>query len=54
MTDERGHFQIKLPPGHYSVSRKDVQPKAGRYGPFDIDVTDGMTNVAWSCDSGMR
>ena len=53
-TDERGHFRVPLSAGRYSVSRKDAQPKVGRYS-FDIDVTKGrMTNVAWSCDSGMR
>jgi len=54
-TDVEGRFQILLAPGHYRVSRKDAQPKVGRYGPFDVDVVAGqMTKVAWSCDSGMR
>lgn len=54
-TDGDGRFQISLAPGHYKVSRRDAQPKVGRYGPFDVDVAAGqMTKVAWSCDSGMR
>ena len=54
-TDVEGRFRILLAPGHYRVSRKDAQPKVGRYGPFGVDVVAGqMTNVAWSCDTGMR
>lgn len=54
-TDDHGHFRILLAPGHYSVSRKDAQPKVGRFGPFEINVAaDRVTNVAWTCDSGMR
>ena len=54
-TDDQGRFRISLAPGHYTVSRRDAQPKIGRYGPFDVDVVAGqMTKVAWSCDSGMR
>ena len=55
VTDDQGRFRISLTPGHYAVSIKDMNPKIGRYGPFDVDVVAGqMTKVAWYCDSGMR
>ena len=54
-TDDQGHFHVALPPGHYKVSRKEGQPRIGRFGPFDVDVTAGqVTKVQWNCDSGMR
>ena len=54
-TDVEGRFRILLAPGRYRVSRKNAQPKVGRYGPFDVDVVAGqMTKVAWYCDSGMQ
>lgn len=54
-TDDQGRFRISLTSGHYTVSAKDMHPKIGRYGPFDVDVVAGqMTKVAWSCDTGMR
>jgi hypothetical protein len=54
-TDAEGRFKVSLPPGHYTVSRNDAQPKVGRYGPFEVDVVAGkMTAVNWSCDTGMR
>ena len=55
VTDDQGWFRISLTPGHYTVSVKDMNPKIGRYGPFDVDVVAGqMTKIAWYCDSGMR
>ena len=54
-TDNQGHFKVSLPPGHYTVTKKDRQTGIGRYGPFDADVTTGqMTKVEWQCDTGMR
>jgi hypothetical protein len=54
-TDEKGHFQVLLPPGHYKVSLKERKSSIGRYGPFEIDVVAGqMTKVQWQCDSGIR
>jgi Carboxypeptidase regulatory-like domain len=54
-TDDRGRFRVSLPPGHYTVTKKDHQKGIGRYGPFDVDVTAGqMTKVEWHCDTGMR
>jgi hypothetical protein len=54
-TDAQGQFRISLAPGHYAVSKKDIQPKVGRYGPFEVDVVAGqMTKVTWYCDSGRR
>lgn len=54
-TDDQGRFRVSLPPGHYSVSRKGVQRKIGRFGPFEVDVLAGkMSKVQWNCDSGMR
>jgi hypothetical protein len=54
-TDEKGAFRISLPPGHYTVSRKDGAPRIGQFGPFEVDVVEGqITKVTWTCDSGMR
>ena len=54
-TDDQGRFRVSLLPGHYKVSRKEGQPRIGRFGPFDVDVTAGqVTKVQWNCDSGMR
>jgi hypothetical protein len=54
-TDADGRFRVSLPPGHYTVSRKDGRPRIGYFGPFEVDVAAGkMTMVAWQCDSGMR
>ena len=53
-TDDKGHFRVLLPPGHYTMSRKDSS-KIGFYGPFEVDVVPGkITQVEWACDSGMR
>jgi hypothetical protein len=54
-TDNQGHFKVSLPPGHYTVTKKERQTGIGRYGPFDADVTtEQMTKVEWQCDTGMR
>src|SRR5204863_2759618 len=54
-TDDKGHFQAALPPGHYKVSLKGRKSSIGRFGPFEADVVQGkMTNVQWECDSGIR
>ena len=54
-TDEKGHFRVALPPGHYKVSLKGRKTSIGRFGPFEVEVVSGkMTNVQWECDSGIR
>ena len=54
-TDEKGHFRVSLPPGHYSVAREGGKRGIGSFGPFDVEVGAGkMTSVQWHCDSGMR
>jgi len=54
-TDDKGHFNVSVAPGHYSVTKKNQQKGIGRYGPFDVDVVAGqMTKVEWQCDTGMR
>ena len=54
-TDEQGHFQISLAPGHYSVSLKGEKPAIGHFGPFEADVVAGqMKKVQWECDAGTR
>jgi hypothetical protein len=54
-TDDHGRFKVSLPPGHYTVTKKNRQKGIGRYGPFDVDVVAGqMTKVEWQCDTGMR
>lgn len=54
-TDAQGAFRVILPPGHYTISRKDAAPRIGRFGPFEVDVAEGqIAKVKWTCDSGMR
>jgi hypothetical protein len=53
-TDSKGQFQISLPPGHYTISRKE-KTAVGRYGPFEVDVAPGkMSEHHWECDTGLR
>jgi len=54
-TDDRGRFQISLPPGHYSISRKDWTSRVGFYGPFEVEIAAGqIKKVEWNCDTGMQ
>lgn len=54
-TDDYGHFQLSLEPGHYSVSLKNKKGAIGHYGPFEVEVVAGhMTKVEWRCDTGLR
>jgi hypothetical protein len=54
-TDDQGHFQAWVPPGHYRVSLKGRKSSIGRFGPFEVDVASGkVTKVQWECDSGIR
>jgi len=54
-TDDRGHFRVLLPAGHYTVARKDYASAIGSYGPFPVEVSPGkMTSVRWECDTGLR
>ena len=54
-TDAEGRFEVPLTPGHYVIAAENPNPKAGRYGPFEVDVVAGqMKSVTWTCDSGMR
>ncbi len=54
-TDEQGRFRVLLPPGHYTISKKDGKSGVGSFGPFEVDVTAGqMKSVQWNCDSGIR
>ncbi len=54
-TDQQGHFKVSLPPGHYTVSRKNHAGAVGHYGPFEVTVTAGkMQSVHWECDTGLR
>ena len=53
-TDDDGHFQLSLPPGHYVVARHDPGAAVGRWR-FEADVAAGKaTKVRWTADSGMR
>jgi hypothetical protein len=53
-TDNDGHFQVALPPGHYLVLREGAAPGVGRWS-FEADVVAGrVTTVKWTADSGMR
>lgn len=54
-TDDQGRFQISLPPGHYSISKKDWKIRVGYYGPFEVDIVAGQVKkVQWNCDTGMQ
>jgi len=54
-TDGQGRFRVSLPPGHYKISLKGRKSSIGRFGPFEVDVSDGkITTVQWECDSGIR
>jgi hypothetical protein len=54
-TDDQGRFRISLPPGHYSISKKDWKVRVGFFGPFEVDITAGQINkVQWNCDTGMQ
>ena len=54
-TDDQGRFQISLPPGHYTISRKNWKANLGSYGPFEVDVAVGqIKRVQWNCDTGIR
>ena len=55
-TDEQGRFRVTLPPGHYTVEKKDGgKRRIGSSGPFEVDIAEGqMKQVQWTCDSGMR
>ena len=53
-TDAEGHFQISLPPGHYTVLREDPGARIGHW-QFEVDVVAGsIAKVNWTGDSGMR
>ncbi len=54
-TDDQGRFRISLPPGQYSVTRKDWKSRVGFYGPFTVEITLGqMTKVEWRCQTGLQ
>ena len=54
-TDEQGRFRISLPPGHYTVSKKDWKSRVGFFGPFEVDLAPGkIKSVQWACDTGMQ
>jgi hypothetical protein len=54
-TDDQGRFQISLPSGHYSISKKDWKSRVGFYGPFEVEIAAGqIKKVQWNCDTGMQ
>jgi len=54
-TDDQGRFQISLPSGHYSISKKDWKTRVGFYGPFEVEIAAGqIKKVQWNCDTGMQ
>jgi hypothetical protein len=52
-TDDQGRFRVSLPPGKYTVSKRDGKVKVGSYGPFEVEVAAQMKKVRWECDTGM-
>ena len=54
ITDAEGHFQVSLPPGHYTVLREDPGARIGHWR-FEVEVVSGsIAKVNWTGDSGMR
>jgi hypothetical protein len=54
-TNDQGWFQISLPSGRYTISRKDWKAGIGSYGPFEAEVAAGqIKKVQWNCDTGLR
>ena len=54
-TDDQGRFRISLPPGHYSISKKDWKSRVVFFGPFEVEIAAGQTKkVRWNCDTGMQ
>ncbi len=54
-TDDQGGFRISLPPGHYTITKKDWKSRVGFFGPFEVDVKAGeIAKVQWRCDTGMQ
>jgi len=54
-TDKQGSFRVSLPPGHYSIAKKDWNSRVGFYGPFEVDIAAGqIKKVQWDCDTGMQ
>ena len=54
-TNDQGRFQISLPPGRYTISRKGWNATIGSYGPFEVEIAAGqIKRVQWNCDTGMR
>ncbi|MGI8956743.1 MAG: carboxypeptidase-like regulatory domain-containing protein [Chthoniobacterales bacterium] len=53
-TDAEGHFRVTVPPGHYTITRKDGGATIGRWH-YEVEVVAGkMAQVDWTADSGMR
>lgn len=53
-TDAEGHFRVTVPPGHYTITRKDRGATIGRWH-YEVEVVAGkMAQVDWTADSGMR
>lgn len=54
-TDAQGRFRVTLPPGHYSISKKDWKSRVGFFGPFEVEIAAGEAKkVQWNCDTGMQ
>ncbi len=54
-TDDRGRFRISLPPGHYSITKKDWKSRVGFFGPFEVEIKAGqIEKVLWKCQTGMQ
>jgi hypothetical protein len=55
VTDAQGAFRVSLPPGHYTIVKKDWKGGMGSFGPFAVDVIQGqLKSVQWTCDTGIR
>ena len=53
-TDNQGRFRVSLPPGKYTISKRDGKVKVGSYGPFEVEIVAGqMKKVQWECDTGI-
>ncbi len=53
-TDAEGHFRVTVPPGHYTITRKEGGATIGHWR-YEVEVVAGkMAQVDWTADSGMR
>jgi hypothetical protein len=53
-TDDKGRFQVKVPPGKYRVEPQPVEGLMGGADPIDVTVGARYVSVAIAYDTGIR